>query len=431
MSVRVDSVTEDRDSDWRAYSIYTLGFLTLISAVNYADRSILALALPAIKAQMHLSDTVLGLVYGSAFAIFYAIFGIPVAWLADRGDRRMIISVGFAFWSIMTAFTGAVVNVWQLAASRFLMGCGEACCVPPAHSIIADLFARRSRALAMAVFGLAYSVAYSVFFPLSGWVINSYGWRAMFVAAGLPGVVLALLFLVTVREPERHSPSPEGPREEPASILNSLRYLARSRAYRLMLLGSAFMGANAYASSAWIPTFLTRVHGMTSLQVASSLGPLRGILGALGILSGGWLADRWGRQDARWRLWIPALGCLLLGPAEALFALSGTRAGWVVGLALLSFLSLLHQGPVFAAAIGIAQPRMRALASSLVIFCAAVIGQVAGPLLIGVLNDWLAPSLGVEAIRYSLLVIACCSVLAGVAFLGAARMAGGSGMLHE
>ena len=190
-------------SDWRPYSIYTLCFLSLISAFNFTDRSILALALPALKSEMHLSDTVLGLVYGSAFAIFYAIFGIPVAWVADHGNRRKIIALGFAFWSVMTALTGVVSNVWQLAISRFLMGCGEACCVPPAHSIVADLFRKDSRALAMSIFGTAYSVAYAVFFPLAGWVINDFGWRTMFVVAGLPGTLLALLFFVSVREPER------------------------------------------------------------------------------------------------------------------------------------------------------------------------------------------------------------------------------------
>jgi len=216
------------------------GFLTLISAFNYLDRSILALALPAIKAEMHLSDTVLGLVYGSAFAIFYAIFGVPVAWLADTGNRTRIIAVGFAFWSLMTALTGQVVSVWQLAASRFLMGCGEACCVPPAHSIIADLFGRSSRASAMALFGTAYSVAYAVFFPLAGWVIGGYGWRIMFVVA---------VCRVSWSQPcscsayeSRPRRSGRRPREAPTlSLPASLRLLTGSSAYRWILVGSALM----------------------------------------------------------------------------------------------------------------------------------------------------------------------------------------------
>lgn len=408
-------------SDWRAYSIYTLGVLSLISTFNYLDRSILALALPAIKAEMHLSDTVLGLVYGSAFAIFYAIFGVPVAWLADHGNRNRIIAFGLAFWSIMTALTGMVLNVWQLAASRFLMGCGEACCVAPAHSMIADLFGKHSRALAMAIFGTAYSIAYAVFFPLAGWVISEYGWRAMFVAAGLPGVLLAIVFLLTVREPPRVASDHEQPQADRGTPADSLRFLTASRSYLLILAGSAFMGANAYATSAWFPTFLSRVHGMGLAQIASYIGPLRGILGAVGILGGGWLADRLARRDMRWRLWVPALGCLALAPAEALFLLVDRRAAWITGLALTSLLSLLHQAPVFAAAMSIAKARMRAVASSVIVFCAAVIGQIAGPLLIGALNDRLTGTFGTGAIRYSLLVVAVCSVAAGVSFLIAAR----------
>jgi len=419
-------MTSQSASDWRPYSIYTLCFLSLISAFNFTDRSILALALPAIKGEMHLSDTVLGLVYGSAFAIFYAIFGIPVAWVADHGNRRRIIALGFAFWSVMTALTGVVSNVWQLAASRFLMGCGEACCVPPAHSIIADLFRKDSRALAMSVFGTAYAVANAVFFPLAGWVSNDFGWRTMFVVAGIPGVLLALLFFVSVREPERVVTSAAERDLAQPSLADTLRFLAGSRTYLLLLVGSAFMGANIYATSAWFPTFLSRVQGLSLLQVASLIGPLRGIVGALGILAGGWLADRLGRRDVRWRIWVPAVGCLLLGPAEVLFLLGDRRGLWIAGLALVSLLTLVHQGPIFAAAMSVAQPRMRAVASSVIVFSAAVIGQVVGPLLVGALNDRLTASFGAGAIRYSLLVVAVCSLAAGVAFLCAARVPGES-----
>ena len=407
-------------SDWRPYSVYTLCFLSLISAFNFTDRSILALALPALKSEMHLSDTVLGLVYGSAFAIFYAIFGIPVAWIADRGNRRKIIALGFAFWSVMTALTGVVSNVWQLAVSRFLMGCGEACCVPPAHSIIADVFRKDSRALAMSIFGTAYSVAYAVFFPLAGWIINDFGWRTMFVVAGLPGLLLALLFFVSVREPGRVATRELD--SDPPSLTDTLRFLAGSRTYLLLLVGSAFMGANIYATSAWFPTFLSRVQGLTLLQVASLIGPLRGIVGALGIVAGGWLSDRLGRRDPRWRIWVPAIGCLLLAPAEVLFLLGDRRGLWIAGLALTSLLTLVHQGPIFAAAMSVARPRMRAVASSVIVFSAAVIGQIAGPLLIGALNDRLTTSFGSGAIRYSLLVVALCSLGAGIAFLCAARL---------
>jgi MFS family permease len=131
-------------ADWNARAIYALGFLSLISAFNYLDRSILGLALPLIKTEMHVSDTALGLVSGLAFAGFYSLLGLPIAWLADRWNRRNIIALGFAFWSVMTALTGLVANIWQLAATRFLMGAGEACGLAPCFAGPADLWRSRS-----------------------------------------------------------------------------------------------------------------------------------------------------------------------------------------------------------------------------------------------------------------------------------------------
>src|ERR1700689_3059263 len=122
--------------DWPVASVYSLGFLTLISSFNYFDRSILGLALPLIKAEMQVSDTVLGLVSGLAFVLFYSLLGLPIAWLADRFNRRNIVAAGLAFWSLMTALTGLVANIWQLAATRFLMGAGEACGIAPSNSML-------------------------------------------------------------------------------------------------------------------------------------------------------------------------------------------------------------------------------------------------------------------------------------------------------
>jgi MFS family permease len=408
-------------SGWRAHSIYALAFLSLIATFNYLDRSILGLALPAIKQEMHLSDTLLGLVYGSTFAIFYAIFGIPVAWLADRANRRTIIAAGFFFWSVMTALTGLVTNVWQLASSRFLMGAGEACCVPPAHSLISDLFPKTSRPLALAIFGTSFSVAYTVLFPVAGWIIRDYGWRAMFIAAGLPGIVLSFAFLLSVHEPTRGASELSEGAAGGDSLPASVRFLLGSRTYLLLLLGSTFMGANIYAASAWFPTFLSRVHALSLFQIASSIGPIRGVLGAVGIIAGGVLTNRLGRRHDTWRLRVPAVACLLLGPSEALFLLADRRVLWLAGLALTSFLTLLHQAPVFAAAMSVARIHMRAVASSLIIFAAGLVGQVVGPLLIGALNDQLNRYFGDAAIRYSLLIVTLASVIAGAAFWAAAH----------
>jgi MFS family permease len=407
-------------ADWSTASIYTLGFVTLISTFNYLDRSILGLALPSIKTEMRVSDTVLGLVSGLAFVLFYSLLGVPIAWLADRSNRRNIIAIGFAFWSLMTVMTGFVSGIWQLTAARFLMGAGEACGLAPSNSMISDVFRDARRPLALSIFGTANSIALLAFFPIMGWVGEHYGWRSMFIVAGLPGIVLALLFFLTVKEPQRGAAEAGAPHKlEPESFAATVRFLAGSRTYLLLLSGATFMGANIFAAAAWTPTFLVRTHGMKLTEIASTIGPIRGVVGAAGILAGGILTDRLGRRDARWRVRLPAIACVLVGPAEVLFLLGNTNLLWMTGFALTSLFTLAHQGPIFAVTLNIAKVRMRAVAISIVVLCASLLGQAVGPLLVGFLNDRLQPVFGDYSIRYSLLITAATAVAAGLSFWAA------------
>lgn len=421
--------TEPSTGDWAFPAVYSLGFLTLISAFNYLDRSLLGLALPQIKIEMHLSDTVMGLVSGLAFVLFYSLMGMPIAWAADRWSRRNIIAAGFAFWSLMTLFTGWVTNIWQLAIARFLMGAGEACGIAPSNSITADLFRAERRPLAYSIFATAASISAILFFPIAGWIGQNYGWRQMFVVAGIPGLILAILFLLTVREPRRGaseeamgpSSTRPSPAAEPMPFWQSVRFLLGSRAYLALLVGATLMGFNVFAASIWTPTFLTRVHSLSLGEIAATIGPVRGICGVIGVLLGGMLIDRLGRRAPHWRMTVPAVACILVGPAEALFALSDVYSIWLGAFAVSAFLLLVHQGPVFAAVMGVAHVRIRAVATSILLFCSAMFGQAAGPLFIGITNDLLEPSFGDHAIRYSMLILATTAVLAGLSFLLAGR----------
>jgi MFS family permease len=410
--------------DWTGATTYSLGFLTLISAFNYLDRSLLGLALPAIKAEMAVSDTVLGLVSGLAFVLFYSLLGVPIAWLADRWNRRNIIAVGFAFWSLMTLVTGWVANIWQLAAARFLMGAGEACGLAPSNSMISDLFRRERRALALSIFGTGSSIAFVVFFPILGIVGEAYGWRSMFIVAGAPGILLALIFYLTVREPKRTGlvPEMEGRAlRDPRSIFRDLAFLFRSPAYLYLLAASTFMGLNVFAVSVWTPTFLERVHGMNMATIASIIGPIRGIFGLSGVLIGGFLIDRLMRRSPHWRVTLPALACLVLAPVEVVFLLSDSQWLWLSAFAASAFLTLIHQGPLFALVMEVASSRMRALAIATLVLFAGLLGQAAGPLIVGVLNDTLAATVGVTAIRYSMLIVAVTAALAGLMIILAGR----------
>jgi len=404
---------------WDAYTVYALGFLTLISAFNYLDRAVLGLALPLIKREMRVSDTALGLASGLAFAVFYSLLGVPIAWLADRWSRRNVIAIGFAFWSLMTALTRFAADIWQLAAARFLMGAGEACGIAPSNSMISDLVREPRRPLALAVFGLASSLAAIVFYPLIGWIGQRYGWRGMFTASGVPGLVLAAVFFFTVKEPARDTTAGRRRLAPSVSLPGSVGFLLGSRTYLLILIGSMFMGASVYAGSTWNAMYLTRVHHLPIARVAASIGPLQGICGGAGILLGGFLSAALARRDERWLLGIPAAACLLAAPAEVLFLLGGGRAAWMTGFGLLSFFALAHQAPIFAAAMSTARVGMRAIAISMLVLASGLLGQILGPLLVGVLNDHLYASLGDSAVRYSLLLVAVCLAGAGFAFLAA------------
>ena len=419
---RTESSTLPRD--WTAPTAYSLGFLTLISAFNYLDRSLLGLALPAIKAEMAVSDTALGLVSGLAFVLFYSLLGVPIAWLADRWNRRNIIAVGFAFWSLMTLLTGWVANIWQLAAARFLMGAGEACGLAPSNSMISDLFRKERRALALSIFGAASSFAFLVVFPILGEIGERYGWRQMFIVAGIPGLVLALIFYLTVHEPKRTGTVSEAELlrlRDPRSLFADLAFLFRSPAYLYLLAASTFMGLNVFAASVWTPTFLQRVHDLSMGSIASIIGPIRGICGLAGVLIGGFVIDRLMRRSPHWRVTLPALACLLLAPVEVVFLLADERWIWMAAFAASAFLTLIHQGPLFALVMEVATPRMRALAIATLVLFGGLLGQAAGPLVVGMANDALASTVGVTAIRYSMLVIAVTALFAGFMILLSGR----------
>ena len=417
-AIAADTVLQARagaGGGWTAASIYALAILTLISMLNYFDRSVLALVLPLIKAEFKVSDTTLGAV--TSLIMFYAIFGIPIAWLAERWSRKGVIAIGLAFWSLMAALTSLSASVWQLGAFRFFMGIGEGAGLAPSQSLLADLFSRRSRPVVLAVITTASSLSLILFSPIGGWIAQHYGWRATFLAAGIPGMGVAVLFALTVKEPRRSG----AVAAESAPLLQTLRFLFGSRAFLLCWLGTAIMGVYLYGVGAWGVMFLTRVRHLSIQEVGGMIQPIRGVVAATGIVLGGLLTSKLEARDERWRCWLPGIACLLLAPCEATYYFAGPMPVWIAAMIGASLFSIMHQGPIYAAYVSVARPKMRAVSVSVALLGATVVGQFGGPILIGRLNDMLAASYGQGAIRYSMLVVAGCSVLGGLCFLAASR----------
>jgi MFS family permease len=407
--------------EWSTRSVYALTLLTLISAFNYFDRSILGLVLPLLQKDMHVSDTEIGLIAGAVFAVVNAVVGIPVGRLADRYSRRNIIGIGLIFWSAMTALTGMVSSVWQLAATRFLMGAGETASVAPSNSMLADIFTRAKRTLATSILVAGNPLGSVLFVPVAGWVAHAYGWRAVFVAAGIPGILLGVLFFLTVKEPVRGGLEPVTAAKPAAESLGTtVRFLMGSKSYIFLLLGAALMSTNV-ALSTWYAAFYDRVHHLPIAEIGIIIGPGRGIGGLIAVIAGGYAVDRLALRSDRWRFLFPALAAGMVVPTTILFLLSGSVAWSVTGLVLANLCSAATQGAVYAACVMLAKVRMRATAVAIFLLAVNVLGYASGPAIVGVLNDVLQPHFGAYAIRYALLTGALVAGLGSLCYLLAAR----------
>jgi predicted MFS family arabinose efflux permease len=396
-----------------AYANYVLGLLFVAYVFNFVDRQILGILLESIKQDLQLSDKVMGLLTGTMFAVFYATLGIPIARLADVWVRRSIIALGLALWSGMTAASGMAQSLLQLAGARIGVGVGEAALSPPAHSLISDYFPPEKRATALGIYAVGIHVGTLFGFKLGGMLDDAFGWRMAFMIVGVPGLLLALLVRFTVREPKRGRTDPAPASRAPAPPVSAvLAHLVRQPSFVLLSIAMGMMAFAGYAFSVWAPTFLRRVHGWSSSE-AGDLGWPIGIGGALGSILAGWLADRLGRRDARWWMWVPALAGVVPLPFTLGFLFAGDplAALWLStpGLAIAAF----YQGPTFAAVQNLAPPPMRAVASGIMLFITTMIGYALGPLAIGWLNDTVFAHHGELSVRYSL-----AAVLSGAGVLG-------------
>ncbi len=385
---------------------YVVSLLTLVNVFNYTDRMALAVLAPAIKKDLELSDAQLGLLVGLAFSLFYAVCGIPIARWADRGIRRNIIALALATWSLMTAASGAAQNFWQLFLARLGVGAGEAGCLPPAWSILCDYVPLKRRPTIFAIHGAGLYAGILVGMVLAGWLGQTIGWRWAFVVLGLPGVAVALIVRLTLREPERGALD-GGAVKDVAPLGRTLRALWQCRTYRALIALYVLNGFMQYGLHQWWPSFYARIFGLSLSSVGISLGMAVGAGSGIGILIGGLLASKAADRDIRLPLLIGA-GATALALPSALGSLFVPYPYVSIFFVLLtSVLWGVSNGPVAAALNSVMAPGVRATASALTVVFASVFGFALGPFCVGVLSDLLAPSLGSESLRYALLAPIC------------------------
>ncbi len=418
------------------YRAYVLFILVLVYTFNFIDRQIVGILAVPIKEDLSLSDVQLSLMGGLAFALFYTLLGIPIAWLADRRNRVWIMTAALGFWSAMTALCGFAQNFTQLFLARLGVGVGEAGGVAPAYSLISDYFPpnQRARALSIYSFGIPIGSALGI---LLGGVLTSYlDWRAAFVIVGLAGVVLAPVFRLTLREPARGGLDGVAARTAPAPVAEVARVLVRKPSFWGLSFGAASSSMMGYGLIFWLPSFFVRSFGdalpgffawMPDFLVPANPGPLLFasyfyatilfIGGIAGIWLGGVMADRYG--ETRKSVYALAPACAFL--ATIPFFIAGVLAPslWIAFPAFLAIqaLSLVWLGPVISAFQHLVQPNMRATASAIFLFVNNLIGIGLGNLLIGFISDGLAARFGDESLRYAILTGTVFYVIAAGLFI--------------
>ena len=385
---------------------YALGILVIVYTFNFIDRNILSILLQSIKTDLNLSDTSLGLLSGFAFAAFYATLGIPIAKYADRGNRRNLISISLAIWSLMTALSGLAQNFLHLLLARIGVGIGEAGCSPPAHSMISDYFPANKRSTALGIYslGIPFGIMFGLF--AGGWIDEMFGWRAAFFIVGVPGILIAIIFRFTVKEPIRGQAEGKVASDIQPTIYETISYLLRKKSFRHLAFAASLAAFVGYGGINWLPSFFQRSYGMATSDVGWYLGLILGLPGGLGIFLGGYLSDYFGSRDVRWSLWVAAIAMGITAPLYYLVYLSPTANTSLLWLIIPIALGNFYQAATFSQTQGVVELKMRSVAAAILLFIINIIGLGFGPSAVGILSDILQSEYGKESLRYSLLIFA-------------------------
>ncbi len=386
---------------------WVLIVLTLVYTFNHVDRQILITVIEPIKAEFGLRDEQIGLLTGLAFAAFYATLGIPVAMWADRGNRRNIISLALLVWSGMTALSGLAQNFTHLFIARMGVGVGESGGTPPATSMIADLYPPQHRAFALGVYTTGIGFGIMIGYILGAFVYAHFGWRAAFFAAGIPGIILALLLRFTVTEPVRGFADARETTEEAPGFLETLKFMLNQQSYMLILLGCLMICISANAFVAFTSSYLQRTFDVTVSQVSLPLGLLIGGVGGIGAMVLGVLCDRLSANDLRWRPWIiAACSAAALPFAFMMLSAQSVQMAYVWNI-VPSFVGLIYASIAYTATQELVKVRMRSVAAAFTLFCLTLIGIGGGPWIAGRISDYFAAAGHAAPLADALKVILC------------------------
>ena len=380
------------------YRTYVLSALTLIYVLNFVDRGLLAVVGPDLVPELGLSDTQFGLLTGFGFSLLYTIVGIPLARYADAAHRVWIMTVCVALWSVMTALCGLATEItigsvtigafWVLLMCRVGVGIGEAGCTPPANSLIADYYAPRDRSQALGVYSMGVTLGGMFANLIGGWVTDAFDWRTAFFVVGLPGVLIALVFKLTVKEPPRGYTDPKVTQtSEPVPLREAIRELTTKPAFWLMTAGATIAAFCGYGISSFQSIFLVRTHGITTGEAAIWINTPVALSAAIGTFATGWLATRLYKSHPGAIAWVPALGLALSIPFYVFAFTTQSLLLAAIGLIIGGFVKYGYIAAQYTIGQGVVSMRVRAMAIAVLLFIANLIGYGFGPLFIGLTSD--------------------------------------------
>lgn len=377
-------------------------FVLLVAYIfNFLDRQILGILAQPIKSDLGLSDTQFGAIGGLAFALLYSVLGVPLSYIADRTSRSSVIAGALAVWSGFTALCGTATGFWQLFLYRLGVGVGEAGGVAPSYALIADYFPPQRRARALGIFSLGVPIGLGAGTLLGAYIAALIDWRAAFLIMGVAGITFAPLLRWIARDVPREAVSST----ETTSLTSVFAVLARKPAFWLMAFAASCSSLVGYGLALWVPSILMRSFGMDIIGAGQFMGSLLLIGGTLGVLAGGFLADRLGHTDRRWYARLPAIAWLVTAPLFLAGLLSSSL--WVVWplLVIPNALNILWLGPVSTAVQHLVERPMRATASACFLLINNFIGLGVGPLLIGAVSEALKASLGADSLRFAAIAV--------------------------
>ncbi len=391
-------------SDSKAQNRILLVILTAAFALSFLDRQILNITLNDIGREFQLTDLQLGTLSGLSFAVVYVVFGFPIAKLCKPGRQKKILTLALATWSILTALTGFAGNYVQLILLRIGVGIGEAGGVPPSHAMIGRAYLPEKRGGAIAFFSSGANVGIFLSFLVGGIIASIYGWRVAFYVASAPGIILAIMMILFLKEP----PDNEGLTAEKISMPTYrfvLHQLLTDKSSKHVLIGAVVTSIVGYGTLTWLAAFLTRSHGLDTAQAGIFLGIVVGIGGAFGSYFGGAISDRLGLKRADWRLKSVCAIILISKPFAFGFYLIDNTSVALICFVLPAIISGAYMGPSFAHLFSKVDTVAQPMVTAIMMLMFNLIGLGLGPVFVGLLSDGLVNNFDQHSLRYALVVL--------------------------